>query len=54
MPKERLLGKSYQQNQIYLHGTKPKIFIGYSVAITKTGRQSNLQRNQLLLGAPDI
>jgi len=54
MPKERLLGKSYQRNQIYLHGTKPKIIIGYSVAITKTERQSNLQRNQLLLGAPDI
>jgi len=36
------------------HGAKPKIFIGYSVAITKTGRHSNLQRNQLLLGAPDI
>jgi len=25
MPKERLLGKSYQRNQIYLHWTKPKI-----------------------------
>jgi len=54
MQKKRLLGKSYQQNKIHLHGTKPKIFIGYSVAITKIGRQSNLQRNQLLLGAPDI
>jgi len=54
MPKERLIGKNYQRNQIYLHGSKPKMFTGYSVAITKTGRQSNLQRNQLLLGAPDI
>jgi len=42
MPKERLLEKSHQQNQIYLHCTKPKIVIGYSVAITKTSRQSNL------------
>jgi len=33
-----------------MHGTKPKIVLGYSVAITKTGRQSNLERNQLLLG----
>jgi len=24
MPKERLLGKSYHRNQIYLHWTKPK------------------------------
>ena len=38
MPKERLLRKSHQRNQIYLHLTKPKIFIGYSVAIAKTGR----------------
>jgi len=49
MPKERLLEKSYQRHQIYLHGTKPKIFIGSSVPMTKTGKQSNLQRNQLLL-----
>jgi len=41
-PKEQLLGKSCQENQIYLHLTKPKIVIGFSVAITKTGRQSNL------------
>jgi len=27
------------------------MLVGFSVAITKTGRQSNLQRNQLLLGA---
>jgi len=40
MPKERLLGESYQRNQIYLHCTKT--LIGYSVAVTKTGRQSNL------------
>ena len=31
---------------------KTEILIGYSVAITKTGRKSNLWRNQLLLGAP--
>jgi len=37
--KERLLGKNYQRNQIYLHGTKPKILISHSVAIAKTGRQ---------------
>ena len=49
MPKERLLGKGYQRNQIHLHWRKPKILTGYSVAITKTGRQSLLQRNQLLL-----
>jgi len=42
MPKERLLGKNHQRNQIYLHSTKPKIHTGYSIAITKTGRQSNL------------
>jgi len=42
MAKERLLGKSHQRNQIYLHSTKPKILTGYSIAITKTGRQSNL------------
>jgi len=51
MPKERLLGKSYLRNQIYFHWTKPETLIGYSVAITKTGRQWNLERNQLLLGA---
>jgi len=51
MPKERLLGRSYQRNQIYLHSTKPRTLIGYSVTITKTGRQSNLWRNQLPLGA---
>jgi len=53
MPKERVLGKRYQWNQIYLCWTKPKILIGYSVAITKTGRQSILLRNQLLLGVLD-
>jgi len=42
MPKERLLGKSHQQNQIYLHSTKSKILTGYSIAITKSGRQSNV------------
>jgi len=52
LPKERLLGRSYQRNQIYLHSTKPRI-LGYSVTITKTGRQSNLWRNQLPLGALD-
>jgi len=51
MPKERLLGQNHQRNQIYLHSTKPKILIGYSIAITKTDRQSNLWINQLLLGA---
>ena len=43
MPKERLLGKSYKRNQIHLRWTKPKILTVHSVAITKTGRQSNLQ-----------
>jgi len=28
MPRERLLRKSYQRNQIYLHWTKPKILTG--------------------------
>jgi len=42
MPKERLLEKSYQRNQTYLHLTKPKMLIGYPVAITRTGRQWNL------------
>jgi len=32
--KRRLLGKSSQWNQMYLRWTKPKILIGYSVAIT--------------------
>jgi len=35
MPKERLLGKNHQRNQIYLHSTKPKILIGYSIAVSK-------------------
>jgi len=38
--KRTILGKSYQRNQIYLHWTKPKILLGYSVAIAKTGIQS--------------
>jgi len=29
MPKDLLLGKSYQRNQIHLHWTKLKILIGY-------------------------
>jgi len=45
MSKERL-GKRYQQDQIYLRLTKAKILIGYSVAIIKTGRQSNLNVEQ--------
>jgi len=31
MPKERLLGKSHQRNQVYLHWTKPKRLTGYSI-----------------------
>jgi len=42
MPKDRLLGKSHQRNQIYLHSTKPEILVGYSITVIKTGRQSNL------------
>ena len=34
MPKEQILGKSYQRNQIYLHEIKPKIFAGYSQDVT--------------------
>ena len=34
VPKEQILGKSYQRNRIHLHWTKPKTLVGYSQDVT--------------------
>jgi len=50
MPKERLLGKVTSKIKYNWIEKKTKILIGCAIAITKTVRQPNLPRNQLLLG----
>jgi len=45
MPKERLLGKVTSEIRYICIEQKPKILTGYSVAITKIGRQSNLEKS---------
>jgi len=52
MPKERLLGKNHQRNQIYLHSTKPKILMGYSTAVSKKWQTVKLADKSVAVGGP--
>jgi len=52
MPKETIVRKNYQREIKYICiEQKPKLLTGYSVAITKIGRQSNLEKS-VAVGGP--